>query len=165
MPPTFESAERRKTLFLESYEEGDEKQDEKVVSYYQAPIDIKYTGEVGGRWQEGRREKVEVAASLVILPLVIVWNDYSHSSMYPLHSSVGPVSSCEENTAGYLVWNVVAAVNLISWAFKSIDVLEMINRKESLQYLSYACSTWNMPPKFFSLSKNEKTIRIKKPFH
>lgn len=72
MPPTFESAERRKTLFLESYEEGDEKQDEKVVSYYQAPIDIKYTGEVGGRWQEGRREKVEVAASLVILPLVIV---------------------------------------------------------------------------------------------
>lgn len=78
--------------------------------------------------------------------------------MYPLHSSVGPVSSCEENTAGYLVWNSVAAVSLVSRAFKSIDVLEMINRKESLQYLSYACSTWNMPPKFFSLSKPDISL-------
>lgn len=71
MPPRFESAERSKSLFLKSYEEGDEELDEKEVSYYQAPIDIKYTGEMGGRWQEGRREEVEVVVSLIVLPLVI----------------------------------------------------------------------------------------------
>lgn len=32
MLPTFESAERRKTLFLKAYEEGDEELEEKIVS-------------------------------------------------------------------------------------------------------------------------------------
>lgn len=49
MPPRFESAERSKSLFLKSYEEGDEELDEKVVSYYQAPIDIRDGWQVAGR--------------------------------------------------------------------------------------------------------------------
>jgi len=57
--PTFEAAEKRKSLFLKA-DGGDEELEEETVSYYQRKTDVVYTREWMGGWQEGKGGREEL---------------------------------------------------------------------------------------------------------
>lgn len=83
--PTFEAAEKCKSLFLKANGE-DEEPEEEIVSYYQRKIRYHTFQGMGGKMAGGERRN----GGICDLPCSIASHDHInnciHSTMYPLHS-------------------------------------------------------------------------------